>query len=64
MHLELLQEIKELGHVSLKVYGVLSSVIGGDPVFLNRRDSDYIWLTGAGESYLAGLPRLPANQSP
>jgi len=44
--------------------GVLTSVIGGDPVFLNRRDSDYIWLKGAGDSYLAGLPRLPANQSP
>lgn len=39
--------------------GALSSVIGGDPVYLKRRDSGNIWLKGAGERYLASLPRFP-----
>ena len=39
--------------------GALSIVIGGDPVYLRRHDSGYVWLKGAGESYLASLPRLP-----
>lgn len=39
--------------------GALSSVIGSDPVYLKRRVSGNIWLKGAGESYLASLPRFP-----
>jgi hypothetical protein len=39
--------------------GALSSVIGGDPVYLRRRRSGCVWLKGAGESYLASLPRWP-----
>lgn len=39
--------------------GALSSVIGGDPVYLKRRDSENIWLKGAGKTYLASLPRFP-----
>ena len=39
--------------------GALSSVIGGDPVYIKRRDAGNIWLKGAGEKYLASLPRFP-----
>ena len=45
--------------ILLFAIGALSIVIGGDPVYLRRRDSGYVWLKGAGESYLASLPRLP-----
>ena len=47
--------------ILLFAIAVLSSVIGGDPVHLKRFDSEYIWLKGAGDRYLAGLPRLPSN---
>jgi hypothetical protein len=42
---------------------VLSSLIGGDPVYLKRRHSNFVWLIGAGDGYLAGLPHLPDNYS-
>lgn len=46
--------------------GALSSVIGGDPVYLSRLDSGYVWLKGAGESYLASIPSFtkPRSGSP
>ncbi|HKR60128.1 MAG TPA: hypothetical protein VJS64_10380 [Pyrinomonadaceae bacterium] len=45
--------------ILLFAIGALSSVAGGDPVYLRRRDSEKVWLKGAAETYLATLPRYP-----
>jgi hypothetical protein len=51
---------KYLGFSGLMLFiiGALSCVVGGDAVYLKRRASGCVWLKGAGQDYLASLPRL------
>lgn len=42
--------------ILLFAMGCLASIIGGDPVSLKSYRAPYVWLKGAGETYLATLP--------